>query len=258
MLQFYQVDAFTDTKFKGNPAAVILLNEWPEDKWLQNIAMELNLSETAFLVSEGEDYMLRWFTPSTEVKLCGHATLSAAHILFKEIDVKKGELSFKTLHSGILKVRDKGESYEMDFPIDLPRPCDPDQFNVLTDQRTSLAFEGREDLLLILKDSEAVKNCTPDIGKMKLTTYRTIIVSAPGENYDFVSRVFAPNCGIDEDPVTGSAHTLLTAYWAERLGVTSLSAYQMSKRGGYLYCTVKGERVLIEGKAVTTIKGEIL
>jgi len=258
-LPIYQADAFTDTRYKGNPAAVCPLDSYPDDTLLQQIAAEMNLSETAFFVPDtSADFILRWFTPLTEVRLCGHATLATAHIIFTELDWKKDAIVFQTLNAGRLIVKKDADSYVMDFPADKPVPYEADYIDQLIDQKIKESYKGTDDLMLVLENEEAVKKCQADLKLMAGLEHRTVIVSSQGQDRDYVSRVFAPACGIDEDPVTGSAHTLMTTYWANQLGKTKLSAAQISERRGELICELKADRVFIHGKAVTVMKGELL
>jgi len=258
-LIIYQVDAFTDQLFKGNPAAVVPLEEWLPDEQLQAIALENNLSETAFFRPNGRDYDLRWFTPAKEVKLCGHATLATAHILTKHLNQQNSaQLTFQTL-SGPLMVRcNKKGWYIMNFPADhiyLTPP--PRQIREALDVKPIETYKGREDLLVILANQDAVVALRPDFRRLEELEYRGIIVTAPGKDTDFASRCFYPNYGVNEDPVTGSAHTSLAPYWAGRLGKNELSALQCSPRSGYLRCRVLNERVEISGQAVTYLEGKI-
>ncbi len=257
MYQIYQVDAFADKAFGGNPAAVCLLNEWIEEDTMQNIASEINLSETAFLVEDDGAYKLRWFTPVKEVRLCGHATLATAHVLFHHLQVEKDQLEFETL-SGTLVVQkiDDGQ-YKMDLPSDNPEVLFfDDAINNIGLEAKSI-FEGKDDYLIILKDQEAVEEAEPDLEAIKKLNKRGVIISAKGDETDFVSRCFYPAYGIDEDPVTGSAHTLLTPYWANRLGKIELEAEQLSQRKGKLRCRLNGDMISLFGNAVTVIQGNL-
>jgi len=256
-IPIYQVDAFTSHLFAGNPAAVCPLEQWLTDQRMQQIAEENNLSETAFFVPKGEGYDLRWFTPTTEVDLCGHATLATAHVLFHHEQVQEDTLHFYT-RSGTLTVSRQGQQYMMDFPVDILEPALAPAVLVEALQVTPKEVQiGREDYLVIVDTEAEVRALQPDFRKLKSVNSRGVIVSAPGEEVDFVSRCFFPNYGVDEDPVTGSAHTTLTPYWAERLNKQELSARQLSRRGGALSCTMLGERVAIAGAAVTYMVGEI-
>lgn len=261
-LPIYQVDAFTGRMFSGNPAAVVPLPTFLKDSVMQAIAAENNLSETAFVVVEGPGkFTIRWFTPTAEVRLCGHATLAAAHVMHRSSEGRLEKMTFDTMEAGKLTVRVLGEGkYQLDFPTDRPKKVrKSDQVRELLGVRKIHAmYEGQDDLLVIVKSQKQVENLTPDFAKMaELTKYRGVLVSAPGRKHDFVSRCFFPQTGIDEDPVTGSAHTLLAPYWASRLGKRKLRARQLSKRGGNLTCQLKGKRVRLTGRAVTYLSGQI-
>lgn len=260
-LKIYQADAFTTRLFGGNPAAVVpLKDQWLSDEVMQAIALENNLSETAFYKSnkDGKGYDLRWFTPAAEVDLCGHATLATAHILYEREGYSADEVSFHT-RSGELIVKKTAEGYAMDFPTDRLIESNDDipqlekmGINILS------AYAGREDLIIQLETEEMVRNFQPDISIIKkLTDRRGLLVTAKGEAVDFVSRCFFPLYGIDEDPVTGSAHTTLTPFWAKELGKNNLSARQISARGGELVCQLKGDRTILNGNAVTYMEGVI-
>lgn len=257
-LTIYQVDAFSDELFKGNPAAVIPLQSWLPDELMQEIAAENNLSETAYFVPRGDDFELRWFTPAKEVRLCGHATLATAHVLYHHLGYKNGAIIFHTL-SGKLEVRLSGDAYNMDFPTDniqqVERPSE------LFEQALGIApvevWKGLDDYMVVLDSYEDLVGLYPDFSLLKKINARGVLVTAPGKDTDFVSRGFFPAYGVDEDPVTGSAHTTLTPYWAERLGKNELTALQASKRTGRLHCTYKGDRVKLIGDAVTFLIGTI-
>lgn len=259
-LNLFQVDAFTQRRFGGNPAAVVPLQHWLPDTLLQAIATENNLSETAFFVPDGPRFELRWFTPVAEVRLCGHATLATAHTLFAELAYPGQEIVFETRQAGVLKVsrHPSQPTYIMDFPADLPQPlAEYSHLNAILGLEPISVFEGVEDLLAIVADQDTLDALKPNFALLAQVEKRGLIVSAPGQEVDFVSRCFFPRYGIDEDPVTGSAHTLMTPYWAQRLGKTSLSAQQRSARRGDLLCHLQADRVLLEGAAVTYLKGEI-
>ena len=254
----YQVDAFTDKLFSGNPAAVCPLQKWLPDAVMQAIAAENNLSETAFFIPQGQAYQLRWFTPTIEVDLCGHATLAAAHVLFQHLGYARHSILFHT-RSGPLSVTRQDASYIMDLPTDLPEPVVAPA--VLKEALQAVPQEvlmGREDYLLVLGSQAEVAALQPDFRLLRQVRCRGLIVTAPGEAVDFVSRCFYPSVGVDEDPVTGSAHTTMTPYWAERLSKQELSARQISLRGGDLKCTMLGERVALAGQAVTYMEGKLL
>ena len=259
--KIYQVDAFTTEVFKGNPAGVCVLPEGREDSWLQNVASEMNLSETAFVLRENGDWRLRWFTPSQEMYLCGHATLSTAHILWERGFLPKGtEARFHTL-SGLLTVKQEGDWMEMDFPAWIAEPKEVSQ--ELTDVvGVPVSWFGRNEHfgMAVVETPEQVRQLQPKFHQLREMPMDGLIVTAQGDGhpYDFVSRVFGPKLGIDEDPVTGGAHCMLTPYWAEQLGKPSLHAYQASKRGGELRVTAKGDRVALGGQAVTVFEAELL
>jgi PhzF family phenazine biosynthesis protein len=252
----FQVDAFTDRLFSGNPAAVVLLPEWLPDATLQAVAAENNLSETAYVVPKGERFELRWFTPAVEVDLCGHATLASAFVLFEQGLVSGGEVAFES-RSGLLKVERRGELLAMDFPS---RPASPVERSPAVAR--ALGVEPREvlasrDLLVVLADRGDVERLRPDLDAIVALDTFAVIATAPGGDCDFVSRFFAPKQGVPEDPVTGSAHATLIPYWSKRLGKKDLHARQLSRRGGELLCKDRGERVTIAGRAVRYLTGEI-
>ena len=257
MKQFI-VDAFSDHVFAGNQAAVCILDEWQTDEMMLNIARENNFSETAFAVKEDKDtYRLRWFTPDTEINLCGHATLATGYVILEHYDINIPSVTFKTL-SGDLIVRHKGDLFEMDFPA-----YKFDHIEVTDEMEEALGVRPIDavlsrDLLMILDSEEAVKNLKPDLSKLDQLEGLIQAVTAKGSDYDCVSRVFAPQVGINEDPVTGSTHCLIAPYWAEKLGKNKLTAFQASKRTGILYCEVIGDRVKISGKAALYSISEIL
>lgn len=263
-LPFTQIDAFTDKAFGGNPAAIIPLDEWLSEGVLQAIAAENNLSETAFLVpddSDGADYELRWFTPQTEVPLCGHATLASAHMLLSSAQWRS-DMRFRTRTSGILTVRrDEDELYHLSLPAfrAVPTPLD-DLVAVLgVDPLETLGFEDRF-ALIILESAAQIRALSPDFDRLRPLGRQQIILSARGDGdpsgADVVSRVFIPGIGLNEDPVTGSAHTVLTPYWTARFGRDSFTAYQASKRGGHIGCTMFSGRAELSGRCVTVITGE--
>ena len=229
--KLYQVDAFADKLFEGNPAAVCPLEEWLPDTMLQQIATENNLSETAYFVKEEDGYRLRWFTPAAEVDLCGHATLASAHVLFEHLRYKGAELSFSS-NSGQLTVRKESGMLTMNFPASRGEEVDPPGSLMKALGTNADRVFKATDYMVVLDDEEQVKSLDPNLFLLNRINTRGIIVTAPGRKYDFVSRFFAPAVGINEDPVTGSAHTMLAPYWSERLGKKGLIARQMSKRGG--------------------------
>lgn len=256
-LKIYQVDAFASELFKGNPAAVVPLQEWLSDEIMQNIAAENNLSETAFFIPENKSFHIRWFTPVSEVNLCGHATLATAHVLFNELNFQEEILSF-TSKSGILTVRKIGDLLQLNFPADTVAPEDSNPvFTEAFGFQATATLKGRTDYLLLFDSEEIIRNMKPNFHILKQTDARGIMITARGNEVDFVSRFFAPNEGIDEDPVTGSAHTTLVPFWSDRLNKTEMTAFQLSERGGQLWCSLKVERVLIAGKAITYLRGEI-
>jgi len=258
-LPVYIADAFTNKFFGGNPAAVCPLDEWLPNEVMQKIAAENNLAETSFVVKEAEGYHIRWFTPAVEVALCGHATLATAHIYYTELGHAGSEIAFNSL-SGVLKVYNpQPGTYTLDFPADTVTPSKPVPAGLLE----ALGVESNEvyktsfDYMVVLQDQQEIEAMAPDFKALGKVEARGVIVTAKGNEADFVSRFFAPQSGIDEDPVTGSAHTALVTYWAGKLGVNSMKAIQLSKRRGYLDCTLKGNRVLLSGGAVTYMRGEI-
>lgn len=253
----YQVDAFTDSLFSGNPAAVCPLENWLNESTMQNIAMENNLSETAFFVKENNHYHIRWFTPEMEVDLCGHATLASGHVLFHHYQLPKEVIHFHS-RSGMLKIKRNGRLYTLDFPSDEAEKIEKTDMIVDAMGVTPASvWKGREDFMLVYNEQEEIEHLKPDFHLLANATGRGIIVTAPGKEVDVVSRFFAPQAGIDEDPVTGSAHTTLIPYWAKQFGKNKLTAKQVSKRGGYLICEYLGSRVEISGKAKTYMIGEI-
>jgi PhzF family phenazine biosynthesis protein len=256
-LRMYQVDAFTGTLFHGNPAAVCPLTEWLPDELMQQIAMENNLAETAFFVHERERYRIRWFTPEVEVDLCGHATLATAFVIFHFENFAGGFIEFDS-RSGRLSVTKKGEQLTLNFPADPPRITDGTEEWIPALGRMPVGcFRGKSDYMVVYEKQEDIENLAPDMAKLARASARGIIVTAPGRDVDFVSRFFAPQSGIAEDPVTGSAHTTLTPYWAARLGKTELNAMQLSKRRGWLKCRLAGDRVEISGMARAYLTGQI-
>jgi PhzF family phenazine biosynthesis protein len=257
-VKIYQVDTFTDHLFGGNPAAVCPLKNWLPDETLQRIASENNLSETAFYVRQGDHYTLRWFTPAVEVDLCGHATLAAAHVLFYHEGHTGEVITFHSPKSGLLSVRRQTPFLTLDFPADqLEEAVLTKEIKAGFDKEPLAVFRGKTDLLLIYEKEPDIQQLTPYFRQIAKLDCRGVIVTAPGNTLDFVSRFFTPQCGIDEDPVTGSAHTTLTPYWAGRLGKSELTALQLSKRRGYLECTQLGKRVTIRGQAILYMMGEL-
>jgi PhzF family phenazine biosynthesis protein len=257
-IPLYQVDAFASRLFSGNPAAVCLLEEWIEDRILQEIAGENNLSETAFLVREEGGVELRWFTPRMEVALCGHATLASAFVLFACRQWPQEMIRFRTRQSGLLTVKKRGELLEMDFPARPARPrTPPEGLAEALGVTPQAVFGSAEDLLVILESERAVRAVQPDFAALERVACRGVIVTARGERSDFVSRFFAPRVGVPEDPVTGSAHCVLVPYWSDVLDKTDLHALQVSRRGGELFCAPAGQRVRISGRAVLYLEGAV-
>ena len=275
-LTLYQIDAFTDKLFGGNPAAVIPLEKWIDDELMQQIALENNLSETVFFVPSKEsskispkggdlegalegafDFQIRWFTPALEINLCGHATLASAYVLFNILKFNKEEIVFSS-KSGELKVKQQDNKIWLDFPSWKPErflEYPEDIVQALGNPEIVGVYQNR-DLLVELMDEDAVKNCSPDFSLMNKTGYK-IIITAPGKTVDFVSRFFAPSARVDEDPVTGSAHSQLIPFWSEKLNKEKLFALQLSNRGGKLWCEQNGDRVKIGGNCVYYMRGEI-
>ncbi len=252
----YQVDAFSEKIFKGNPAAVCPLDAWLPDEVLQSIAQENNLSETAYFINEGQQYHIRWFTPTVEVELCGHATLASAYVLFEILGFPGNEIVFDS-KSGELKVRRKGQLIELDFPKSTISRCDIPTEITRAFGKEPLEVWKSDDLIAVYENESDIVSLSPDFSILNELDYRGVIATSPGEETDFVSRFFAPRYGVNEDPVTGSAHCELVPYWASVLGKSKLSAAQLSKRGGWLQCELSGERVLIAGKAVKYLEGTI-
>ncbi|MGB7569602.1 MAG: PhzF family phenazine biosynthesis protein [Chitinivibrionales bacterium] len=257
-IPIYQVDAFASEVFSGNPAAVCMLDTWIDDRLLQSIAAENNLSETAFLVRNDDGFDLRWFTPTTEVALCGHATLASAFVLFTCRKWPEKNIPFRTRKSGQLSVVERNGLLEMDFPS---RPAHAIGFPVGLKEALGVApkeiFGSEEDLFVLLDSENAVRDARPDFNALNQVECRGVIITARGDSSDFVSRFFAPRVGIPEDPVTGSAHCVLVPYWAGVLGKNDLHAYQVSKRGGELFCKHAGKRVKISGRAALYMEGTI-
>lgn len=255
-LDFHQVDAFSARPFSGNPAMVYRLDTWLDDALMQRIAAEHNLAETAFVVREGEAWRIRWFTPACEVPLCGHATLASAHVLF-EVYGEVGARLDLLCQSGALAVTREAGHLVLDFPAQWLEPAGlADEVAAILGQRVVNLQVGKE-LLAELESEQAVRACAPQLKALADLPGLGVIVTARGVRHDFVSRYFAPGLGIDEDPVTGSAHCILTPYWAERLGKSELSAYQCSARGGELHCRLEGSRVKIAGQAVLVASGKL-
>lgn len=256
IIPLYQVDAFTSQLFRGNPAAVCSLEDWLPDELLQSIAAENNLSETAFFVRRADRYELRWFTPVTEVDLCGHATLASAYVLMQRLEPGRDEVVFET-KSGELRVRREGELLAMDFPARPPTPCpEPEGLAEALGAQPRELWASR-DLMAVLDSEAEVRNLRPRFDLLRRLETFAVVVTAPGQQVDFVSRFFAPRAGVDEDPVTGSAHCTLVPYWARRLAKSHLHALQVSPRGGELWCEDHGARVTLKGRCVLYLEGWI-
>jgi PhzF family phenazine biosynthesis protein len=263
-LPIFQVDAFSDAPFAGNPAAVCLLSEKREDGWMQSVASEMNLSETAFVLRNDDVWDLRWFTPEAEVPLCGHATLATAHVLWETAALKTEEIARFHTKSGVLSARRDGSLIELDFPA---FPCTPSRASEALVSALSVrpSYVGLSDLgvaeyLLELESEKAVRNVRPDYRKLGEAHAGGVIVTARSSRaeYHFVSRFFAPGLGVDEDPVTGAAHCVLGPYWGEKLGLSEVTGYQASQRGGVVRVGLAGDRVRLGGHAVTVLRGELL
>jgi PhzF family phenazine biosynthesis protein len=259
-IRAFKVDSFTAQPFAGNPAGVCLLTEPRDERWMQAMAREMNLSETAFLLREGDGFRLRWFTPAVEVELCGHATLASAHVLWEEGVLAPSETARFATRSGELRASRSGDLIELDFPTKPEHPAEPPE-NLLEALRVKPLYLGRNvfDYLLLLDSEEAVRAVSPDFALLRSVTVRGVIVTAPSARpeFDFVSRFFAPAVGVDEDPVTGSAHCCLGPFWAARLGKSDLVGHQVSARGGVVNVRVAGDRVFLGGRAVTVLRGEL-
>lgn len=260
-MPIFQVDAFTGRAFSGNPAAVCLLDETKDDLWMQNVAAEMNLSETAFLEREGEGFNLRWFTPTTEVDLCGHATLASAHILWEEGYLKPDQKASFYTRSGLLTAGRKAEWIDLDFPSEPEEEAiaPPDLVDALG-VKPKYVGRNRFDYILEVDSEEAVRNLKPDFSLLAKVETRGVIVTSRASTggFDFVSRFFAPRVGINEDPVTGSAHCCLGPFWKSRLNKNEFTAYQASARGGVVRVSVAGDRVHLSGQAITVLRGELV
>ncbi len=255
-LPIYQIDAFAAQVFEGNPAAVCPLEEWLPDEVMQSIAEENNLSETAFFVPIEHGYHIRWFTPVTEVDLCGHATLASAYVVFNFLDYEDKEIQFES-NSGLLKVTNVDDLLVMDFPSQPPVKCQTPEEIVQAFNYAPVECLKSEDYIVVFHAEEDVLSAQPDYEALKSLDLRGVVITAESSDYDFVARFFAPKYGIDEDAVTGSAYTQLIPYWADILGVSKLHARQASSRGGELFCELIGSRVTIAGKATKYLIGEI-
>ena len=260
-IPLFHVDAFTDEPFAGNPAAVCLLPEARDDEWMQSVAAEMNLSETAFLVREGDGYRLRWFTPTVEVELCGHATLASSHVLWETGALKASEQARFQTQSGMLTAERRGEWIELDFPATPEQPAvAPAELEAALGAKAVYTGKTRFDYMVEVESEMTVRGLRPDMARLAEFPVRGVMVtsraSSPG--WDFVSRFFGPQTGVAEDPVTGSAHCCLGPYWAKKLGKTEFVAFQASPRGGLVRVRLEGDRVRLGGKAVTVLRGELL
>jgi len=260
-MRLLQIDAFTDQPFRGNPAAVCLLDRERDAAWMQNVGAEMNLSETAFLLPVDDGWSLRWFTPSVEVALCGHATLASAHALWEEKLLRADETARFHTKSGVLLAKKSGDWIELDFPATREEKSEAPAALLESLDIKSPRYVGKNkfDYIIEVASEDEVRRINPNHAMLRQLPVRGVIVTSRGANgeYDFVSRFFAPGAGVDEDPVTGSAHCCLTPYWAQRLGKNELVAYQASRRGGILRVRVDGDRVKLAGRAVTVLRGEL-
>ncbi|HET6175424.1 MAG TPA: PhzF family phenazine biosynthesis protein [Candidatus Sulfotelmatobacter sp.] len=260
-IPLYQVDAFTNQPFAGNPAGVCPLSVWLDDEGLRKVAAENNLSATAFFVPRDTPLEIRWFTPRCEIRLCGHATLASAYVVLNILETGREAVTFETRFSGSLTVRKEGEILAMDFPAMLPKICaDPpeDLFRALgPGPAPSKILEANSTYIAVYEAENSIRRIRPDFTRLEQLHPFAVAVTAPGEHADFVSRYFAPSYGVAEDPATGSLLCSLTPYWTERLGKTNLHARQLSERGGEFWCEVTDERVIIKGNAVLTMEGSL-
>lgn len=255
-LTIYQIDAFSENQFEGNPAAVVPLTEWLSDGVMQSIAEENNLAETAFFVPTNNGFHIRWFTPNKEVKLCGHATLASAYVLFNILGYKENLVSFRSL-SGLLTVSKNDELLTLNFPAQLPVSCEIPLLLSSGLGKAPIECLENDDYLAVFENEEDILSITPNHEILKQLDLRGVIATAPSSEYDFIVRFFAPKFGIPEDSVTGSAYTQLMPYWSKKLGRSKLNAKQVSTRGGKLFCELQGDRVLISGSAVKYLEGTI-
>jgi PhzF family phenazine biosynthesis protein len=255
-LTLYQIDAFANKPFEGNPAAICPLDEWLPEELMQSIASENNLSETAYFVKTGDGYHIRWFTPSHEVDLCGHATLASAYVIFNILGYNKSQIVFES-RSGRLTVKRHNDRFEMDFPAQPPVPCDTPQEILNAFKRTPSECLKSEDYIVVFEDEASILNANPDFSLLSELNLRGVAITSVSNEYDFVTRFFAPKYGINEDPVTGSAFTQLIPYWANKLNKNALIAKQVSRRGGEVGCGYSGNRVQISGKAAKYMVGII-
>ena len=262
MSRYLIVDSFTSRPFRGNPAAVVLLEERRDDEWMRHVAREMNLSETAFLLREGEGFNLRWFTPAVEIDLCGHATLASAHALWQESLVPSDRaISFSTL-SGILTARPRGGAIELDFPTLPPTSVEAPTGMLaalgLVEAPVYIGVNASRFFVVRVRDERVVRELSPDFAALAAVDARAVIVTASGSSTDIVSRFFCPRLGMNEDPVTGAAHCTLGPYWKQELGRSDLTAFQASVRGGFVNVRVEGERTFLSGQSVTVARGQLL
>jgi predicted PhzF superfamily epimerase YddE/YHI9 len=259
--QYFVVDAFTDRPFAGNPAAVVPLQEWRENQWLQNVAMEMNLSDTAFLVANGNGFDLRWFTPKAEVDLCGHATLASAVVLAEIGKLADGARVAFSTRSAVLTAERQGSLFWLDFPAltSVPSQPPPGLLESLNVAKARYVGQSKFDILIEVESESAARSTAPDFNRLASVKCRGVVVTARSDNrqFDFVSRFFAPAVGLNEDPVTGSAHCLLAPYWSARLGKSKMVGYQASARGGTVQVELRGERVMLGGEGVVFARGNI-
>lgn len=261
-IPIFHVDAFASQTFRGNPAAVCLLDSWLDDEHLRKVAAENNLSATAFVVTPNQSFELRWFTVRREIRLCGHATLATAFLIFNLLRPELNEVRFTTRFSGILSVKKQGHLLAMDFPSFIPGHCAevPSELGraVGLEREPGEVLEANETLIAVLESSQAVRDARPDFTLLEQLHPRAVIMTAPGDDVDFVSRYFAPSYGVPEDPVTGSAHCSLTPYWSKRLGKARLHAQQLSERGGEIWCELAGDQVMVKGTCVLVVQGALM
>lgn len=257
-LTIYQVDAFAEKLFKGNPAAVVPLDAWIDEKLMQNIALENNLSETVFFVKSNDVFQIRWFTPSVEVDICGHATLASAYVLFNQLGYLSNKIIFNSHRSGELIVTKEGDLLTLNFPTDkIIEAVISDEIKSCFNEAPLKVFRGRNDFMIVFSSETEVRKMTPNLKNIAQLNARGVIVTAKGDEVDFVSRFFGPQSGVDEDPVTGSAHTTLIPYWNEVLAKDEMNALQVSARGGKLTCKMLGDRIEISGTGTLYMKGTI-
>ena len=258
IITMYQVDAFASEVFKGNPAAICVLGEWLDDSILQNIAAENNLAETAFIIKTAAGYDLRWFTPAVEIDLCGHATLASAYVIFKFLEPELRQVAFQTMSGQLDVTMDDEQKLSMDFPARAPERIEMNDLHEQAFGIKPLEVWQSRDLLVLFESEAQIKDLQPNLDKIsEIKNSFAVIATAKGDEADFVSRFFAPNAGIPEDPVTGSAHCTLVPFWADKLDKNTLHAKQLSKRGGELFCKSNGDRVEMSGYASLFFKGEI-